>query len=170
MSTATTTAPGPDYSAPGAPAVRAADLKAGDQIPVLGGATVLTVQEAAYDASTGTTLLRVDTSPGPVRVPALDVVAVSDPQPPADQQTCNEEECDEEGEVTITVALSVSEEVVYEFKVEVEVPASVTADDETLRDYLAENEELWLDSLNPLTHCAFVNERTLDDVNFATCA
>ncbi|MBV7674078.1 hypothetical protein STHAL_32035 [Streptomyces halstedii] len=169
MSATTAIAPAPDCSAPGAPAVRAADLKAGDLISVLDGAAVLTVQEAAYDASTGTTLLRVDTSPGPVRVPALDAVVVSDPQPPADRQTCNEEEGDE-GEVTIAVALSVTEQVAYEFTVDVEVPVSATADDETLHDYLAENEELWLDYLDPVSHCAYVNERSLDQVSLDLCA
>ncbi|HBF82628.1 MAG TPA: hypothetical protein DD420_22655 [Streptomyces sp.] len=155
-----------DSSSPGVSHTRAADLKAGDQISVLGGAAALTVQDVAYDAATGATLLRFDIPSSPVQLPPVAVVDVHEPQPPADLHAPTEEEA----EVAVTVELSVTEQVAYEFTVDVEVPVSATADDETLRDYLAENEELWLENLDPLSHCAYVNERSLDEVSFALCA
>ncbi|MDQ1013188.1 hypothetical protein QFZ82_007673 [Streptomyces sp. V4I23] len=69
----------------------------------------------------------------------------------------------------MTVAL-VTEEVTYEFEAELELPARAVADSETLRDYLAENEEVWLDHLDPLTHCISVDERSVDDATLVLAA
>ncbi|MFE0201010.1 hypothetical protein ACFW0I_35470 [[Kitasatospora] papulosa] len=157
----------PDYSSAGEPAARAADLKAGDQIPVLGGAAVLTVLEAVHDTTSGSTILRLTPAGGPdaVQLPSTALVNVSRPQPEAEQEADQDDE-----EVTVTVALTVTEEVTYEFEAELELPARAVADPETLRDYLAENEEVWLDHLNPLTHCASVDERSLDNATLLLAA
>ncbi|KPI30559.1 hypothetical protein OV450_7219 [Actinobacteria bacterium OV450] len=66
-------------------------------------------------------------------------------------------------EVTARLALTVSEEVTYEFTAEVELPAYIANNPNALRDYLAENEDIWLDHLDPLSGVT-INERSLDDV------
>ncbi|MDQ0847777.1 hypothetical protein [Streptomyces sp. V1I6] len=160
----------PDYSSAGEPAARAADLKAGDQIPVLGGAAVLTVLEAVHDTVSGSTLLRMAPASGPdtAQLPSAALVNVSRPQPEAEQDADRDDQNDED--VTVTVALTVTEEVTYEFEAELELPARTVADPETLRDYLAENEEVWLYHLDPLTHCTSVDERSLDDATLVLAA
>ncbi|MEJ8639949.1 hypothetical protein [Streptomyces sp. MS2.AVA.5] len=157
----------PDYSSAGEPAARAADLKAGDQIPVLGGAAVLTVLEAVHDTASGSTLLRLAPAGGPdmVQLPSTALVNVRRPQPEADQDADQDDE-----DVTVSVALTVTEEVTYEFEAELELRARAVADPEMLRDYLAENEEVWLDHLNPLTHCVSVDERSLDNAALVLAA
>lgn len=150
----------PDYSSAGETAARAADLKAGDQIAV-------TVLEAVHDTASGSTILRLTPAGGPdaVQLPSTTLVNVSRPQAEAEQEADQDDE-----EVTVTVALTVTEEVTYEFEAELELPARAVADPETLRDYLAENEEVWLDHLNPLTHCASVDERSLDTATLVLAA
>ncbi|MBT2439751.1 hypothetical protein J7E93_06370 [Streptomyces sp. ISL-36] len=159
--------PNPDYSFAGAPAARAADLKAGGQIPLLGGAAVLTVLEAVHDTASGSTLLHLDppaSGPGPVQLPSTALVNVHRLQPEAEAEQDADEDTEDE-EVTVTVALTVTEEVTYAFEAELELLASAVADPEALRDYLAENEDVWLDHLDPLTHCISVDERSLDDAS-----
>jgi hypothetical protein len=158
----------PDYSSAGEPAACAADLKAGDQIPVLGGATVLTMLEAVHDTASGSTLLRLAPpagGPNTVQLPSTALVNVSRPQTEVEQGTDQDDE-----DATVSVALTVTEEVTYEFEAELELPARAVADPETLRDYLAENEEVWLDHLNPLTHCVSVDERSLDNAALVLAA
>lgn len=139
----------------------------GGQIPVLGGAAVLTVLEAVHDTASGSTLLRLAPAGGPdtVQLPSTVLINVSRPQPEVEQDADQDDE-----DVTVTVVLTVSEEVPYEFEAELELPARAVADSERLRDYLAENEEVWLDHLNPLTHCIGVDERSLDDASIVLAA
>ncbi|MFE5715790.1 hypothetical protein ACFQ7J_33840 [Streptomyces sp. NPDC056501] len=72
-------------------------------------------------------------------------------------------------EVTARLALTVSEEVTYEFTVEVEIPAYIANNPNALRDYLADNEDIWLDHLDPLSGVT-INERTLDGVEVTLAA
>lgn len=157
----------PDYSSAGHPAARAADLKVGDQIPVFDGAAVFTVLEAVHDAASGRTLVRLAPAGGPdaIQLPSTALVNDRRPQPEAEQAADQNDE-----DVTVKVALTVTEEVTYEFETELELPARAAADPETLRDYLAENEEAWLDHLDPLTHCTSVNERSLDNAALVLAA
>lgn len=80
---------------------------------------------------------------------------------------------DDEPEVSVTVELTVTEEVEYTFTTQVEVPASVAADAEALHEYLAEDEDLWLDDLDPSggkgTYLC-INERSLDAVSVVLAA
>ncbi|MEU8708722.1 hypothetical protein [Streptomyces sp. NPDC048565] len=149
-----------------APTLRAPDLRAGHRIALYGGQIVLTVQEATHDPSNDAVLLRLDSvgATAPVRLSSAAVVDlyVEPEQPP--------EEEEEDHEVTITVELTVTEEVTYGFTAEVEVPSRAAADPEALREYLGENEEAWLDHLNPLSDCESVNERSLDQVRLVLAA
>ncbi|MFC9260808.1 hypothetical protein ACFRFJ_38490 [Streptomyces hydrogenans] len=77
---------------------------------------------------------------------------------------------DGEQEVTVTVELTVTEEVTYEFTAEVEVPSHLTRAPGALHEYLAHNEELWLDSLDPAGGCITVNERSLDEASLVLTA
>ncbi|MEV4033721.1 hypothetical protein [Streptomyces umbrinus] len=65
------------------------------------------------------------------------------------------------------VEMTVTEEVTYNFLVTVEVPADVAHDPQALMEYLADNEELWLDDL-PITGgtnvSLAVNERDVEEV------
>ncbi|MGO4459863.1 hypothetical protein AB4039_21580 [Streptomyces sp. M-16] len=72
-------------------------------------------------------------------------------------------------EVTAHLALTVTEEVTYEFTVEVELPAYIASNPNALRDYLADNEDIWLDHLDPLSGVT-INERSLDDVELTLAA
>ncbi|MFD3728844.1 hypothetical protein [Streptomyces sp. NPDC058671] len=72
-------------------------------------------------------------------------------------------------EVTAHLALTVSEEVTYELTVEVQLPAYIVNNPNALRDYLADNEDLWLDDLDPLSGVT-INERSLDDVELTLAA
>ncbi|WJV51717.1 hypothetical protein [Streptomyces flavofungini] len=76
---------------------------------------------------------------------------------------------DDGPDVTVVVELTVTETVSYEFRSEVEVPACVAADQHELHDYLADNEDLWLDDLDPTgrTSDLCINERSLDQVELA---
>ncbi|WP_331732003.1 hypothetical protein OG592_40990 (plasmid) [Streptomyces avidinii] len=65
--------------------------------------------------------------------------------------------------MTARLALTVTEEVTYEFTAEVELPAYIAANPNALHDYLTENEDIWLDHLDPLSGIT-INERSLDDV------
>ncbi|MFJ5079576.1 hypothetical protein ACIP8Z_33980 [Streptomyces sp. NPDC088553] len=71
--------------------------------------------------------------------------------------------------MTAHLALTVSEEVTYEFTVEVQLPAYIVNNPNALRDYLADNEDLWLDDLDPLSGVT-INERSLDDVELTLAA
>lgn len=64
--------------------------------------------------------------------------------------------------VTVTVELTVTEDVTYEFSSEVEIPAGIAADPDALHEHLSENEELWLDDLDPVGAALYINERHLD--------
>ncbi|MGY3341135.1 hypothetical protein ACVW0K_007328 [Streptomyces filamentosus] len=75
-----------------------------------------------------------------------------------------------EQETTVTVALTVTEEVTYEFTAEVEVPEHLTRAPAALQEYLAHHEELWLDALDPLGEAVSVNERTLDEASLVLTA
>ncbi|MFJ3817832.1 hypothetical protein [Streptomyces sp. NPDC090056] len=72
-------------------------------------------------------------------------------------------------EVTAHLALTVTEEVTYEFTVDVELPAYIASNPNALRDYLADNEDIWLDHLDPLSGVT-INERSLDDVELTLAA
>ncbi|MFJ2060388.1 hypothetical protein ACIOMM_31250 [Streptomyces sp. NPDC087908] len=65
-------------------------------------------------------------------------------------------------EVTVHLALTVTEHVTYEFTSEVQLPAYIANNPSALHSYLAENEELWLDDLDPVSGVT-INERSLDD-------
>ncbi|WP_346161731.1 hypothetical protein [Streptomyces mordarskii] len=75
-------------------------------------------------------------------------------------------------ETTVTVELTVTEEVTYEFNVEVAVPSHTLDDPEALRDYLDDNEDLWLDELDPTgkNACLCINERSLDNASVVLAA
>ncbi|MFB7371991.1 hypothetical protein ACFC0D_19350 [Streptomyces sp. NPDC056222] len=77
----------PGDSSAGDPATHAADLKAGDQIPVLGGAAVRTVLDAVHDTASGSILLHLVLASGPdtVQLPSATGVDASRPQPEAEQ-------------------------------------------------------------------------------------
>ncbi|MEU9064975.1 hypothetical protein AB0D13_40645 [Streptomyces sp. NPDC048430] len=162
MSTATDHA----TETPGAPTLRAADLQAGHRNALYGGEIVLTVQEATHDPDNDAVLLRLASavSAFPLRLSSAAVVDlyVEPEQPPEVEE--------EDHEVTVTVELTVTEEVTYCFAAEVEVPSRAAADREALHEYLGENEEVWLDDLNPLTDCVSVNERSLDQVRLVLAA
>ncbi|MEU2391980.1 hypothetical protein [Streptomyces sp. NPDC007369] len=72
-------------------------------------------------------------------------------------------------EVTAHLALTVTEEVTYEFTAEVQLPAYIANNPNALRDYLADNEDIWLDHLDPLSGVT-INERSLDDVELTLAA
>ncbi len=72
-------------------------------------------------------------------------------------------------EVTAHLALTVTEEVTYEFTAEVELPAYIANNPNALRDYLADNEGIWLDHLDPLNGVT-INERSLDSVELTLAA
>ncbi|MGW2304473.1 hypothetical protein [Streptomyces sp. NPDC001809] len=72
-------------------------------------------------------------------------------------------------EVTVCLALTVTEEVTYEFTSEVRLPAYIANNPSALHGYLAENEELWLDDLDPVGGVT-INERSLDDVELTLAA
>ncbi|MFE4206141.1 hypothetical protein ACFRSX_32515 [Streptomyces goshikiensis] len=72
-------------------------------------------------------------------------------------------------EVTARLALTVSEEATYEFTVEVRLPAYIVNNPNALHDYLADNEDLWLDDLDPLSGVT-INERSLDGVELTLAA
>ncbi|GAA3378612.1 hypothetical protein GCM10020367_58820 [Streptomyces sannanensis] len=69
-----------------------------------------------------------------------------------------------ERDITVTISLTVTEEATYEFTADAEVPAGVAVDAGALRDHLADNEEFWLDQLDPSggSGSVCVNERSLD--------
>lgn len=77
---------------------------------------------------------------------------------------------DEGRDVHVAVTLTVTEEVTYGFPVNVEVPASIATDHGALHDYLACNEDLWLDDLDPTgaNSCLYINERSLDGVSMTS--
>ncbi|MFE5795788.1 hypothetical protein ACFQ8C_24885 [Streptomyces sp. NPDC056503] len=77
---------------------------------------------------------------------------------------------DREREVTVSVDLTVTEEVTYEFTAEVQLPAHLAHNPGALRAYLADNEELWLDDLDPLGATLSVNERSLDEASLTLAA
>jgi hypothetical protein len=70
---------------------------------------------------------------------------------------------------TVTVKLTVTETVTYEFQSEVELPANLLGDENELQSYLDENEELWLDDLDPTgkNSALYITERTLDEARVA---
>ncbi|MFE6714032.1 hypothetical protein [Streptomyces sp. NPDC057695] len=72
-------------------------------------------------------------------------------------------------EVSVCLALTVTEEVTYEFTSEVRLPAYIANNPSALHGYLAENEELWLDDLDPVSGVT-INERSLDDVELTLAA
>ncbi|MEU5109610.1 hypothetical protein AB0H07_46505 [Streptomyces sp. NPDC021354] len=152
---------GPDYSFPGEPCARAGDLNPGDQIPVLGGAAILTVLDITHDTATGSTLLRLDVLPGgpaPPALPSDSLVNVRRPEREQDSSGRGDEP------ITVTVSLTVTEQVTYEFEADLEVPAAAVDDADALHDYLADNEDLWLDHLDPTGSNGYlcINERSLD--------
>ncbi|NUK53367.1 hypothetical protein HRW14_24455 [Streptomyces lunaelactis] len=166
------TAHRPDYSFTGEPCASVGDLQPGDQIPVLGGAAVLSVLEVSHDTEAGATTLRIDASPsgpGPLLLSSGSLVNVRRPEP---AQAEDAREDDEGEEVTVTVSLTVTEQVTYEFEAEMEIPAGVAGDADELHEYLADNEDLWLDSLDPLgaNGSLSVNERSLDDASVVLAA
>ncbi|MFD3543152.1 hypothetical protein ACFWUQ_27155 [Streptomyces sp. NPDC058662] len=72
-------------------------------------------------------------------------------------------------EVTARLALTVTEEVTYEFTTEVQLPAYIANNPSALHGYLADNEDLWLDDLDPVSGVT-INERSLDDVALTLAA
>lgn len=72
-------------------------------------------------------------------------------------------------EVTARLALTVTEEVTYEFTFEVELPAYIANNPNALHDYLTDNEGIWLDRLDPVSGST-VNERSLDNVELTFAA
>ncbi|BBG20743.1 hypothetical protein RVR_P1129 (plasmid) [Actinacidiphila reveromycinica] len=74
---------------------------------------------------------------------------------------------EDEPRVTVAVQLDVTETVSYGFRAEVTIPASVAADPAELHDHMAQDEELWLDSLDPtgaMGGSIDVLERAIDSV------
>ncbi|MEW1893818.1 hypothetical protein [Streptomyces sp. NPDC085659] len=72
--------------------------------------------------------------------------------------------------VTVTVELTVTEDVTYEFRSEIDIPAGIAADPDELHDYLSQNEELWLDDLDPVGAALYINERHLDQAAIVPAA
>ncbi|MFI0743423.1 hypothetical protein ACH4PU_35945 [Streptomyces sp. NPDC021100] len=151
----------PDDHFPGESCIRADEVRPGDRIAVLGGAALAVVRDARPHTEPGWTALLLDTpADGPAVLESGTLLPVRRPEPEPDP-----EPLDDEPEVSVTVELTVTEEVEYVFTTRVEVPASIAADDEALRDHLAEDEELWLDGLDPSGGKGIylsVNERSLD--------
>ncbi|MEV0493397.1 hypothetical protein [Streptomyces atratus] len=159
-----------DYSVAGEPCASVADLRPGDQIPVLGGAALLSVLDISHDPDTGATSLHIDAAPsgpGPFLLPTASMVNVRRPEPEQAKHTGEDDE-----EVTVTVSLAVTEQVTYEFETEVQIPAGVAGDADALHEYLADDEELWLDSLDPSGANGYlsVNERSLDTAEVVLAA
>lgn len=71
--------------------------------------------------------------------------------------------------MTAHLALTVTEEVTYEFTAEVELPAYIANNPNALRDYLTDNEDIWLDDLDPLNGVT-INERSLDSIELTLSA
>ncbi|MFE3121852.1 hypothetical protein ACFXHD_00335 [Streptomyces hydrogenans] len=74
-----------------------------------------------------------------------------------------------EEEVTVTVALTVTEEVTYEFTSEVQIPSRLVRNG-GIRAYLADHEDLWLDDLDPTGGVLSINERNLDEASVVLAA
>ncbi|MFD9047763.1 hypothetical protein [Streptomyces zaomyceticus] len=72
-------------------------------------------------------------------------------------------------EVTVRVAMTVTEEVTYEFTAEIELPARIANNPRALYDYLNDQEDTWLDQLDPLSGVT-VNERSLDNAELRLAA
>ncbi|MER7877716.1 hypothetical protein ABTY63_29935 [Streptomyces solisilvae] len=84
-----------------------------------------------------------------------------------EDETVNIEEKTESEELTkIRVELTVTEELIYEFPITLEVPPEVADDIEALTSHLAEHEDLWLDDLpiDGSNGYLTVNERDVDNV------
>ncbi|MEU8379001.1 hypothetical protein [Streptosporangium sp. NPDC048865] len=119
-----------------------------------------------------TTWTRSGTTPGdpaPATVPApgyavvpaptLHRTAIELPAAPTDTPLSDALEIDL---VVVSVVLDVSEEVEYTITANVTVPADVAADPEKLSEYLHDNEDAWLDELDPSQ--GQVNERELHGI------
>ncbi|MEV5204382.1 hypothetical protein [Streptomyces sp. NPDC053720] len=162
----------PDHPAPSSAnefVARADELKADDRLSILGGAAVLTVLEATHGLGVGPTLLRVCLPAGGtgfVRLPPAAPVSIHRPQAEPDRSA------DDDKLVETTVALSVTETVTYEFEVETEVPAYAIGDADALHEYLTDNEELWVEHVDPLGANGYlcVVERSLDDSSVVLAA
>ncbi|MFI1177815.1 hypothetical protein [Streptomyces melanogenes] len=140
--------------------IYAQDLRPGDRLSVLSGWAV--VREAGPADKNGWVSVLIDVcGDGPMLIGSDTVLSVRRPEPvPESDGTEGEDDPD----VTVTVDLTVTETVLYEFRSEVEVPASVAADEHELHEYLDENESLWLDDLDPTGKNSAITERTLDEV------
>ncbi|MET8983267.1 hypothetical protein ABZX85_47655 [Streptomyces sp. NPDC004539] len=72
-----------------------------------------------------------------------------------------------ENTANVKIELTVTEEVTYRFPLTVDVPTEVADDPEALREYLADDDSLWVDDL-PVTGgdgaSLNVNERAVDEV------
>ncbi|WP_330481345.1 hypothetical protein [Streptomyces sp. NBC_00724] len=160
----------PDYSVVGEPCASVGDLQPGHQISALGGAAFLSVLDVSHDPDAGATSLHIDAAPsgpGPFLLPTGSMVNVRRPEPEQADHTGEDDE-----EATVTVSLTVTEQVTYEFETEVQIPAGVAGDADALHEYLADNEDLWLDSLDPSGASGYlsVNERSLDTAEVVLAA
>jgi hypothetical protein len=104
---------------------------------------------------------------GPTLISSDTVLSVRRPEPDPQADTTGDQ--DDGPLTTVTVALTVTETVTYDFHSEVELPADVVDDENELHSYLDEREELWLDDLDPTgkTGALCITERTLDEARVA---
>jgi hypothetical protein len=158
----------PDFHFDGETCMYARDLRPGDKLSVLSGSAQAAVREADPADEAGWMSVLLDVSwDGPTLISSDTVLSVrrrepdSQPDPTGDQ--------DDGPVTTVTVDLTVTETVRYEFQSEVELPAAVVDDEDELHGYLDENEELWLDDLDPAGRNSglYITERTLDKARVA---
>jgi hypothetical protein len=73
---------------------------------------------------------------------------------------------------SVTVSLAVAEKVSYDFIVTVTVPEDIAVDKNALADYLADNEDLWLDYLpiDGREGSVAVDERALQSIRIHSSA
>ncbi|MFI6689025.1 hypothetical protein [Streptomyces sp. NPDC050485] len=146
-------------------------MKPGDRVSVLGGSAFAEVRTVVPHNEPGWVSVLLDTScDGPALIRTDTVLDVRRPEPePADS------DAEDDGPDTdVTVELTVTEVVEYNFPVGMTVPARIAADPEMLHEHLAENEELWLDDLDVTgaggKTCISVHERTLDQASLVETA
>lgn len=148
--------------------MHARDLRPGDKISVLSGSAQAVVRKADPADEDGWMSVLLDVSgDGPTLISAETVLSVRRTEP--DPQPDLPDDPDDGPVTTVTVELKVTETVAYQFKSEVELPADVIDDEDELHSYLNENEELWLDDLDPTggTGTLYITERTLDEASLA---
>ncbi|MEU2717963.1 hypothetical protein [Streptomyces sp. NPDC007205] len=160
----------PDFHFEGETCMYGRDLRTGDKLPVLKGSAQAVVREVEPADEDGWMSGLLDVSrDGPTLISSDTVLSVRRPEPETHPRPHPDPTADQDdGPVTTaTVELTVTEMVTYEFQSEVEIPAEVVNDEDELLRYLNENEELWLDDLDPTgkSSALYITERTLDEVS-----